>query len=52
MVKNIQHAVIRVSDIAAAKEFYLNHLRLELLEDSGNFFAANAGNLRLSVFGG
>ncbi|MBE2216732.1 MAG: VOC family protein [Ignavibacteria bacterium] len=52
MVKNIQHAVIRVSDIAVAKEFYLNKLGLELLEDSGNFFAAKAGNIRLSVFGG
>lgn len=48
----LQHSVIRVSDINSSKEFYLNKLGLELLEDSGNFFAAKSGNIRLSFFGG
>lgn len=48
----LQHSVIRVNDINSAKEFYLNKLGLELLEDSGNFFAAKSGNVRLSFFGG
>jgi catechol 2,3-dioxygenase-like lactoylglutathione lyase family enzyme len=52
MIKNLQHTVVRVSDIAKAKEFYLNKLGLELLEDAGNFFAAKAGSIRLSFFGG
>lgn len=48
----LQHSVIRVSDVNAAKEFYIKKLGLELLEDSGNFLAAKSGNIRLSFFGG
>ena len=49
---NLQHAVLRVKSIEAAKEFYLNKLGLELLEDAGSFFAAKAGGMRLSFFAG
>lgn len=48
----LQHAVIRVTSIDSAKDFYLNKLGLEMLEDSGNFFAAKAGGVRLSFFAG
>ncbi len=47
-----QHAVIRVSDVTAAKDFYVNKLGFRLLEEAGNFFAVAAGGIRLSVFGG
>lgn len=47
-----QHAVIRVTDVNAAKDFYINKLGLKLLEEAGNFFAASAGGVRISVFGG
>ncbi len=52
MELKLQHAVVRVTSIENAKDFYLNKIGLELLEDSGNFFAAKAGNVRLSFFGG
>jgi catechol 2,3-dioxygenase-like lactoylglutathione lyase family enzyme len=52
MELNCQHAVIRVTDVAAAKDFYVNKLGLKLIEEAGNFFAAKAGGVRLSVFGG
>lgn len=52
MELKLQHAVIRVVSIEAAKDFYINKLGLELLEDSGNFFAAKAGGVRLSFFAG
>jgi catechol 2,3-dioxygenase-like lactoylglutathione lyase family enzyme len=47
-----QHAVIRVRDIKISKEFYIDTLGLELIEEMGNFFAARAGGVRLSFFGG
>ncbi|MEO8513297.1 MAG: VOC family protein [Ignavibacteria bacterium] len=52
MQLKLQHTVVRVTSIENAKDFYLNKIGLELLEDSGNFFAAKAGNVRLSFFGG
>ena len=52
MELKLQHAVVRITSIDAAREFYLNKLGLELLEDSGNFFAAKAGGVRLSFFAG
>ncbi len=52
MELNCQHAVIRVTDVATAKDFYTNKLGLKLIEEAGNFFAAKAGGVRLSVFGG
>ena len=48
----LQHAVIRTTDISAAKEFYIKKLGLEVIEETGNFFACRAGVARLSVFGG
>lgn len=48
----LQHAVIRVTSIEDAKEFYVNKLGLELMDDAGNFFAAKAGGVRLSFFEG
>lgn len=48
----IQHAVIRVTDITMAKEFYLQKLGMEVLEEVNNFFAAKAGTVRLSFFEG
>lgn len=48
----MQHVVVRVTSIEAAKDFYLNKIGLELLEDAGNFFAAKAGDVRLSFFAG
>ncbi len=47
-----QHAVVRVTDTKAAREFYIDKLGLELMEEMGNFFAAKAGSVRLSFFGG
>ena len=52
MELKLQHAVVRVTSIENAKDFYLNKIGLELLEESGSFFAAKAGNVRLSFFGG
>jgi predicted enzyme related to lactoylglutathione lyase len=47
-----QHAVIRVSDVIIAKDFYIGKLGLKLIEEANNFFAAAAGGVRISVFGG
>ena len=52
MELKLQHSVVRVSDINIAKDFYINKLGLILIEDSGNFFAAKAGSVRLSFFAG
>ena len=48
----LQHAVIRVTSITRAKEFYLRKLGMEVLEETKNFFAANGGGVRLSFFEG
>lgn len=48
----LQHVVVRTTDINNAREFYLNKLGLEVLENAENFFAAKAGGVRLSFFGG
>lgn len=52
MELKLQHTVVRVSDINIAKDFYINKLGLIMIEDSGNFFAAKAGSVRLSFFAG
>jgi len=52
MELKLQHSVVRVSDINIAKDFYINKLGLIMIEDSGNFFAAKAGSVRLSFFAG
>ena len=48
----LQHAVIRVTSITRAKEFYIQKLGMEVLEETKNFFAAKAGGVRLSFFEG
>ncbi len=48
----LQHAVVRVTNILQAKEFYLKKLGMEVLEETKIFFAANAGGVRLSFFEG
>ncbi|MFI5211390.1 MAG: VOC family protein [Ignavibacteria bacterium] len=48
----LQHVVIRTTDIKNAKDFYVNKLGLVMLEEAENFFAAKAGGIRLSFFGG
>ena len=48
----LQHAVIRVTSITQAKEFYLEKLGMEVLEEAKNFFAAKAGGVRRSFFEG
>jgi catechol 2,3-dioxygenase-like lactoylglutathione lyase family enzyme len=47
-----QHISFNVSDIEAMKDFYVNTLGMELLDDKPNFFAARAGDVRFSFFGG
>jgi predicted enzyme related to lactoylglutathione lyase len=47
-----QHAVVRVTSITKAKEFYTDKLSLKILEETPNFFAAKAGEVRLSFFEG
>jgi len=47
-----QHIVVRTTNISIAKDFYVNKLGLEILEEAQNFFAAKAGNVRLSFFEG
>jgi predicted enzyme related to lactoylglutathione lyase len=47
-----QHIVVRTTNIQNVKEFYVTKLGLEVLEEAPNFFAAKAGNVRLSFFEG
>src|SRR5689334_4170509 len=47
-----QHLVVRTTDINIAKDFYISKLGLEVLEETKNFFAAKAGDVRLSFFEG
>ena len=47
-----QHLVIRTTDVNKAREFYVEKLGLEVIEDAKNFFAAKAGGVRLSFFEG
>lgn len=44
--------MLNVSDIDAAKEFYIEKLGLQVLEMFPKFFAARAGDVRISVFPG
>lgn len=46
------HVVLNVSDVQVAREFYIGKLGLELIEESVNFFACRAGDVRISVFPG
>ena len=50
----LQHVEIHVSSLANAREFYIDKLGLELLEDLPelNLIAVKAGDVRISVFGG
>ncbi len=47
-----EHIGYNVSDLKAMKEFYVDKLGLELLDEKGNFFAVRAGDVRFSFFGG
>jgi catechol 2,3-dioxygenase-like lactoylglutathione lyase family enzyme len=46
------HVMLSVSDIEAAKEFYLDRLGLKVIEVYPKFFAARAGDVRFSIFAG
>jgi glyoxylase I family protein len=50
----IQHVEIHVSSLENAKDFYINKLGLEVLEEntSLNLIALKAGGVRVSIFGG
>jgi catechol 2,3-dioxygenase-like lactoylglutathione lyase family enzyme len=54
VIKGCRHAVIGTSDLARAREFYLEKVGLPLLEEipAANLFACGIGGFRLSVFGG
>jgi catechol 2,3-dioxygenase-like lactoylglutathione lyase family enzyme len=51
---SIQHVEIRVSSLVEAKEFYVNKLGLQVIEEvpAIGLLALKAGNVRVSVFGG
>ncbi|MBS1903707.1 MAG: VOC family protein [Bacteroidetes bacterium] len=53
-IKGCRHAVLGTSDVARAREFYLEKIGLPLLEEipAANLFACGIGGFRLSVFGG
>jgi len=54
MKLELQHVEIHVSSIAAAREFYVDKLGLELIDDipALNLIAVRAGGVRISLFGG
>ena len=47
-----QHISINMSDKKPMREFYIDKLRLDLLEEEEHFFAASAGAVRFSFFVG
>jgi predicted enzyme related to lactoylglutathione lyase len=47
-----EHIGFNVADLKSMKEFYVDKLGLELLDEKGNFFAVRAGDVRFSFFGG
>ncbi|HJY62884.1 MAG TPA: VOC family protein [Ignavibacteria bacterium] len=47
-----QHVVISMSDKKTMREFYINKLGLNLLEEEDHFFACAAGPIRFSFFAG
>jgi len=47
-----QHMVFSMSDKKAMREFYIDRLGLDVLEDEEHFFAAAAGEVRFSFFEG
>jgi catechol 2,3-dioxygenase-like lactoylglutathione lyase family enzyme len=50
----IQHIEIHVSSLEKAKEFYVNKLGLEIIDEIPplNLIALKAGNIRISIFAG
>ena len=44
--------LVRVSDLALAREFYVEKLGLGVIEEYPKMFAVRAGSVRFSVFGG
>ena len=47
-----KHISVRVKDIEATKDFYINKLGLTLLDEKPGFLAVKAGMIRISFFGG
>ncbi len=47
-----KHISVRVADIEATKDFYINKLGLTLLDEKHGFLAAKTGMIRISFFGG
>jgi catechol 2,3-dioxygenase-like lactoylglutathione lyase family enzyme len=50
MKLSCNHITCITKDSRAAKDFYIDKLGLELLDDHGKFFSARAGDVRLSFF--
>ena len=46
------HLVLNVSDVKAARAFYVDKLGLEILEEAPKFLALKAGDVRISLFPG
>jgi len=44
--------LLNVTDLAKARDFYVNKLELPVIEDHPKMFAFHAGDVRFSVFGG
>jgi glyoxylase I family protein len=54
MKLEVQHVEIHVSSLAKAREFYIEKLGLELIDEipALNLIAVRSGNVRISIFGG
>jgi catechol 2,3-dioxygenase-like lactoylglutathione lyase family enzyme len=50
----LQHVEVHVSSIAAAREFYVGKLGMEVIDEipALNLIAVRAGSVRISIFGG
>ncbi len=50
----IQHIEVHVSSLDKAREFYVDKLGLEVIEETPalNLFSVKAGGVRISIFGG
>jgi catechol 2,3-dioxygenase-like lactoylglutathione lyase family enzyme len=47
-----KHLSYSVSDVNSMREFYVDKLGLEMLDNGQNFFAVRAGDVRFSFFAG
>ncbi len=54
MKLEVQHVEVHASSLTRAKEFYVNKLGLDLIEEIPglNLIALRAGKVRISIFGG